>query len=688
MSSDAYRHPLIWHIIAACALAFMLSAGLRLSEATRWAGSTHQVDGEYLLATHDAYAWAAGAEHEQMRTSQHPMARLLTVLASSSSASPANVAYWLPAILGALSAISITLWAFHMGSSKLIALAAGVFGSTAPAFFARTRLGYFDSDWATMFFPLLISLLLAVWLGPYLNTRAGGRSIGVCEWIVRSPALLIFIIPFGSIWHEFISAYSLTALWVALLLLSVFASPRQRGNSAVGLLASALAVGFGWTGAALGLLVLMLQWRVRRGSTQTRWGGQLLLAFVGVGLMLLTWIQFEGYLSGKISQYFRPSDDAAVSIAYPDLGQSVREVQDVEPIQALQGAAYHWILGAVGLVGFLLLLRRDWSVSFLIPLLLLGLTSPHTGARFTMYASPALMLALLVVIETLKDHVFREYPRWEARADFFLVVLLVGLLFLEQQSYTRLPVETVLSQEHAAGLKELASGEDGDGMVWTWWDYGYATQYYSGMQTFADGGRNSGEYLFTLGFVLSSEDQESSAGMMGYAASKAYRPWQSWKDWSPEELNTWLRGVGLEQASAPQEEHFLAVQWEAVALLEWIHAYGAWDFNRQVSDAHQPVYQFQPLELDLEKGIFTERSGNSFLLKSADIFSSGRTEHYAFAQNDGDLHLLLHSEDADVFLLGGDLYRSTLVQLLLGNASGEFEVVVNRAPELVIYRVR
>jgi len=69
-----------WQIVAICFAAFLFSAGLRLIEYPRWDQSNFKVDGEWLLATHDAYFWVAGAEGVNPIAEPMPMAILLDVL--------------------------------------------------------------------------------------------------------------------------------------------------------------------------------------------------------------------------------------------------------------------------------------------------------------------------------------------------------------------------------------------------------------------------------------------------------------------------------------------------------------------------------------------------------------------------------------------------------------------------------
>ncbi|MGD8553568.1 MAG: STT3 domain-containing protein [Anaerolineales bacterium] len=680
----------IWQVVAVCVAAFAISAALRLVEVSRWDSDIHRVDGEYLLATHDAYAWAAGAAHEQLRMSAHPMSRLLGILSGFSSSSPANAAFWLPAVLAALSAIPISLWSMYLGAGFAFSLAAGVFGSIAPAFFGRTRLGYFDTDWATMLFPLLIGLLLAVWLERFCvdRFRRSDRILN-SHWIFRLPILLLVLIPLGSPWHEFIPAYALIALWLSLLLLVVLGKRPLKEEAPMELLAFALPLATGWLGLALGILLLLLLSSGVMRSFKRHRVTVIGLSLVLVLLSLITWLQFEDYLSGKIVQYFQAPVRDAVGLVYPELGQSVREVQKINLLQVLGGAAFEWWLGIPALAGFIFILYRYPLAIFLAPLLLLGLLSPRLGTRFAMYATPALMLGLCASIGSVLRKIEAKWQTSLAWSNRLSYLVFVGLILTVQSVYTHFPIETVLSKEHAVGLNELSLKADGDGMLWTWWDYGYAAQYYTGLPTFADGGRNNGEYLFTLGYVLGATNPESSAALIRFAASQAYQPWESWSKWSPGQLDSWIDGEMRVDDDIPVPgEQYLAVQWEAVALLQWIQAYGSWDFENQLSRAGRPVDRPQPLELDLEKGIFTKRSRETIQLGSADILAPSGSDHYEYVQSREGLHLLLHGENGGVFLLDNEQYNSTLVQLLLGNSPAAFELVVDRRPELAIYRLR
>ena len=153
------------------------------------------------------------------------------------------------------------------------------------------------------------------------------------------------------------------------------------------------------------------------------------------------------------------------------------------------------------------------------------------GIRFAMFAAPVLCLGVLVPADGwLARRSLAGRVGVFSSSALFTVALVVGIPLI-QRAYARLPIETVLTREHAAALRSLRSEAASEGLVWTWSDYGYATQYFAGLPPLADGGRHGGDRLFTLGGVLGSDNPAASARLMAYSAAQGGTPWKSWKAW-------------------------------------------------------------------------------------------------------------------------------------------------------------
>lgn len=138
-----WLHGLFWGLVT-LGLAF----ALRMLEWPCWQNPEYRLGSEWLLATHDAYHWVAGAEGFGHAVG-HPMAVMLRGMADLLGTYPAAVAFWFPALLSCFVAVIVYAWVWALGSMEA-GVAAGLLTSLAPGFLARTLLGYYDTDLVTL----------------------------------------------------------------------------------------------------------------------------------------------------------------------------------------------------------------------------------------------------------------------------------------------------------------------------------------------------------------------------------------------------------------------------------------------------------------------------------------------------------------------------------------------------------
>ena len=700
MSSAGNLRKGFWQIIAICFAVFLFSAGMRLMDYPRWDQPGFKVDGEWLLATHDAYFWVAGAEGVNPIAEPMPMAVLLDMVSLIFPIPLANLAFWASILLAALVAIPLALWAYFLGA-PYAALIVPILGALAPAFYNRTRLGFYDTDWAILFFPLLISWLLAAWIQARLR---GPESIDRNDPGDKKdriiPSILIVLTAVALPWHNSIGLYILALLGLAATLVVILGVHETRSASFLTLLAIALVVGAGWIGAAVGLLLV---WWLGRFPARLRhpWSTRLMGVGLFVVLAVILGFQFQEYLSIAIPAYvgklFGDGGSQASSsvLVFPSLAASVRETQKVNLNFALEGMAFHPLLGAAGAFGYLFLLWKKPAAVFLLPLLLLGVGSVRLGIRFTMFATPVVLLGLLVPLEWATVHASQRYAwdkRLRAAAALMIVLVIIPLMV---QFVWRIPVETVVVKAHARALTTLGETADPAGTIWTWWDYGYAAQHFARLETFADGRRNTGDYLFSLGTVLGADTLDRSAEFIRFAVRQNFEPWDVWDPWSEAELEAWLDGLGRgeTQPEPLPASQYLIVQWEGVSALPWILYYGSWDFETHEGHLSRAAKVIRPLELDLETGVFQFDEDQTLHAVTVDILDESGEQHYDYPANAGGPHLLLNNATGEVMLLDETAYRSTFIQLLILPADqledgSPFRLLIDDQPFVRVFELR
>jgi len=685
-------------LIVACLVSYSISAGIRISEYTKWNDPDLQAGGEYLLATHDAYGWVSGASGNNQSASGSASAILLRTAASILRASPANVAFWAPAFLASLVTIPLVLWSGLLGAPGLAAPTATV-GALVPAFFARTRLGYFDTDWANLFFPLLIAFLFAAWLRPHLSTRNSKdlKFIPV-DTPVLLPILGTLVILLGIPWHNFVRTFVVAILWLSAGLI-LFGTRGIRRRVLIwiliGLCTTAL---WGWIGALFGIaLVLTVS---RRNVFRTHlWVARLGAVFV---LVLLTGLVLTETGTDFIERNLRytnilPSiltnEASGQAIHYPTSGISIAELQIPTMRVALEGMAYVWWLGILGTGLFIFLLWREPIALLLLPLVLIGFTSVYLGGRFTMFGGAVVLMAAIVPIEWLVRTRWKSSPRLGLAAFMIPLVLafIAGSVVL--RDYDGLPARPILDKEHAEALLELRDLAQGEGMVWTWWDYGYATQYYARLDTFADGSRNTGPYLSALGMVFSAPESAVARNVVMFSATNDYRPWESWERQGLDDFHQLIRASSPPLLTpAGDTEQYIVVQWEVIRHLPWITYYGTWNFDDMEGHPANIAYLNKSVRIDRDEGVLAVPGEPTVRLGNLDVLNSKSIDHYKFEENSSDFHLILNSVTNEAFLLDSQAYYSTLVQLLIRQptelmSAEPYEIVIDRSPHVRIFRI-
>ncbi len=253
---------------------------------------------------------------------------------------------------------------------------------------------------------------------------------------------------------------------------------------------------------------------------------------------------------------------------------------------------------------------------------------------------------------------------------FGLLTVILGLLLIPHWRIAgSLRPTPVLEKYHGLMLKELGRVGDQDAMVWTWWDWGYATNYYAGLRSFADGAKHDGEVVFPLGLALSTDSPLQARQIIEYSAQHGYEPWTQWTDMSGLELKELVDGMAVQDMGyAALETQYVVVSLENVKLSAWIIYFGLWDVSSGES-SHPDLFRLLPdqTELDVEAGqLYYQSQDMTVPLTSMDLVTAqGEFLHEEYPENESGLHLLAVAQTGDFWLMGHSVYNSMLVRLLL-----------------------
>lgn len=714
-------------LLAIALMGYGVTLAIRLMDVGNWAGPGLLAGGERLLATHDSYGWLAGAKGVS-HFSQYGMSAFTQLLASVFGAPLWKIAFWTPAYLGSFVAVGTALWGWLLGGRRA-AIAAGCIGALSPGFYYRSRLGYFDTDPFTLLMPLLLGFMLAHllsfcctrgWFATPEERQEGEPLPAALPWLALGYGLVARVAHFA---HDDIRAIGIALFWIALVLAAATGRPGRRMEALRLLVVYALAAYAGWRhfnvgvfaptpgealllAAVIGLVALLWRKPERlRPLLDHPWVWlALLLAVAVLGGML----EPLGPFAGKAISYLKPVADATQSgggaaagvgavpsPVYPGITQSIREAMNVVDwatfFAGVSVAPWTGMLGGLGLM-VILVLRPAFLL--LLPLTALGVGSLFMGVRFAMFGGPSFALGLGLGVHWLAKALLDRTGARENALTLVQILLAGGCLLGYVGIYRDLAPTPVLAPAHAEALMKLKTIAPKDASVWTWWDYGYATQYYAERMTPTDGGRHAGRDIYPTALALMTPSARQAAQVINLSAGLNQDPARRWDRLpAPEVQQSLAMLAASDQPMKRPATQYLVVCWENMGLLYWMGFYGSWDLAAGKGTFAKTQAVNEAFNVDQGRGAMVFRAGSApITIKSVDVLAEQGTRRVNFPMNPAAPHLIINDVAKNVRLMDDMAYNSLAVQLLIGDpgraeVSSYFKLVHEGFPLVRIYEV-
>ncbi|OEU71461.1 MAG: hypothetical protein BA863_18590 [Desulfovibrio sp. S3730MH75] len=689
-----------WKIFLVFSLvSFAIAFGLRCLDLPKWDNPAFYANGEVIQGTHDAYFWLAGAKGVGSAVG-NPMSTILSFLGDVTGAQLGNIAFWLPAVFAGFCAVAAFSWGMLV-VGPWAGLVAAVYATSIPAYYFRTRLSYYDTDVVTLFFPLLISVLLARWVSlgsrtSWLSQKEDKVKFNPMFWDYCLTILAGAITAYGKQWHGDVQTFGTAAALIAAALSMVCGTKSSRPVLLRGLVLFALTAFAGWAGfaAALLLLGLFTFYAVKNHRLYNNLYLYLamliaIFALSGMGAALISSI------SGKILSYLKPVSHVTKQTTgplYPGIAQSVIEAQNISFKALFANLTGSETLGWLGFISFSFALVMTPSLLFLLPFAVVTFAAITMGGRFSMFGGIVLGLGLSFVVCWAIDILISI----EKRKIFFKAaqaIAIVGiLLYSTLPMYRGAPPTPIMSPAHVVALVEAGKGMPKDSTVWTWWDWGYATMYYAGVHSFANGGNHAGPVLFPLGFAHASPSFMQANQMIKFSAASGGNPAVEWNKMTAAEVENQLRSFSAAKYQFPKvPKQYMVVSWENVRLAYWILYYGSW--NVQAATGTHPNVRpiYKSFDFDKQNGMLTIKGEAPLSVSSCDLLSLGARTVEPYPSSVGP-HLIYNELARQGFLVDDFVYSSMLMRLLIDDPansklSKSFRLVYEGFPFVRVYEV-
>lgn len=710
--------PRLW---LAAALAWAASVGLRLMELRAFLGESFLSGGERILATHDGYAFLAGAQLTS-RYLDEPLPRALALLHAATGIPLGDLGFWLPPLVAGLAALPPCLAVARAGRPEAGAVA-GLVTASCFGFFIRSRIGFLDTDMVSLFFACAMAAGLYVWLVPqcrpgWLPGAAPPREGGELPLhLALAGGILLGLLALCSV-RSYVSSRPLllVMIWGMGVLGLLLARPGQRTGLLLGLAALLGVMEHGWPALGAGLALAALAWKRPQDVRAHHLGA--VAGCVALAVLAATSLLPRAHGIYNLLLVYLDPTGAEVSashvrqgLALPSVISTVRETVNVGwgNMQMLMGGPA-WLFWG-GLAGYLLaVVRRPLLLAF-APLLALGLGSLWLGTRFTMYGGVAIGLGLgLLVADLAAVTLRREVLRLGTQGALLAACLLA--LGLPTRG---LPPQRVLSPVFADTLRELDTLAAPDAVLWQWWDYGYAAQYYARRETFGDGGRHSGGWIYPLALVHASTSPAQAAGVIAYtgadiaqqirlqkASGKLPRagalveffgvdPVRGLAEMGGEAAMDFLERLTVERPPLPvaPPEQYLVLAWENMAYLGVISTLG----SRSLTTGSAWGGKSSPVPgaaLDLGGGALRAATGQAVQLAGLTLVEQDGSVRKRDWLRPGAPSAVVNRSTGEAFIMEGRIYNSMMVRMLLDDPrefEPHFTLAVDNGPWCRAYRV-
>lgn len=679
-------------------ICFAFAFGLRAVEYSKWANPEFSVDGEYIMGTHDAYYWLSGAKGLGSAVN-NPMSGMLRILGSVTEAQYGNIAFWLPAIFAGFTAIAAFAWGMLVGG-PWVGLVSSIYATSIPPFFFRTRLAYYDSDIITLLFPLTISVLLARWLSLGMQKSWFGPSkhqkkIAPILANYSLPVLAGIFVYYGKNWHPDVMTFGLVSFFISLFL--AFLSDKENQITLLqGVCLFSLTAFAGIYGLIV-CIIIYIYCKNGKYKSNKYVSSPIFWLLTALAIFSVSGTGSDVFLNiySKIYAYLKPiaeTTNSTSNLLYPGIAQSVIEAQNVNLDQLLITFAGNKILGYASLIAFLFALAMNRSIMLLAPFAALTVSTIWMGGRFSMFGGVAAGIGLALTAQWITLKITSNKQKQTYASAFASIAICSILLINIIPNATATPVTPILKSQHVKALKVSAKHIPASSTVWTWWDWGYATMYYTGAISYANGGHHNGKVLFPLGLAFATPSYMQSNQLIKFCAANNNHPKTVWDKMEPRKAEQLIQSLGMNKYDFNlKTKQYIVASWSDIRLAYWILYYGSWSLNNG-GGIHPSVMQLRnQFSLDYTSGKFLEKGKKPLNLSSYCLLDEKGSTVKNFTNAIGP-HLIFNKQESSGFLIDDFTFSSMLIRLLVENPeepslAKNFSLIYEGFPYVRVYEV-
>ena len=248
-------------------------------------------------------------------------------------------------------------------------------------------------------------------------------------------------------------------------------------------------------------------------------------------------------LIGSFKNYLLLTQDIKSGLFFPDTHMTITELTNLnlfEYLSLISGQGTEWI-AILGIFGFLVFFITNPLRGFiLLPAMSFILLTLLSGKRFNIYIAPLVWFGFAFLITSFINYLFTAFANRNFLKNhklvYFNTISSLFIFFLICLSWSVSPAscrenyflsctpkyipKPSVNNNISKGFERLKTHDkNNNGVVITWWDYGYWVNLISGLATVHDPGIQNTPKTYLVANALTSTSQEKSAEIFNYVSS-------------------------------------------------------------------------------------------------------------------------------------------------------------------------
>ncbi|MCX8070816.1 MAG: dolichyl-diphosphooligosaccharide--protein glycosyltransferase subunit STT3 [Thermodesulfovibrionales bacterium] len=445
-------------------------------------------NGEFIPLTHDSFYFAKQAL-DAINHGVTPSEALSSLTVLVSKTMPflkfETIIFYMPAVLGSTIVIPIMLFCRFFNITR-VGFISALISSITVSYYNRTMVGYYDTDMLNITLPLLLLYFLMA-------------SIKRKQWLY----VIFSVISAFLFAYWYVASIYLVGVFSLMTLVYLLLFDRKNVYGYICILLTLSATipipfiyRFSFICLIIAISILGKNWEFK--IVPITYGISIVLFTLSTLLIPNVSMLINDYVM-FVKTFLIKSEPTGLK--YFDFTSLTGELLKPDLFELTARISGNITIFIISCLGLLLLIKKQPVFLLLIPLFALGIMSFTLGGRYTIYAVPVAGMGFAYFVFLSSSVIEKKNLQYLLIMFFVATTLIFNIKHIVD--YQNPFVVTKKDIEAFTYLKSIANKND---YVYSWWDYGYAVQYYTGLKTLTDGGRNlKNSYIESL--VLTTDNQ-------------------------------------------------------------------------------------------------------------------------------------------------------------------------------------